>query len=476
LAVLLAYSALAAWLPPLDDELYYWCWSQQLQFSYFDHPPLIAYLIRGSTALFGNSVFAIRLPAVCASVVVVGVLWWFLRPRVLLPLVLCTPFFTFGAVLATPDSPLLLLWALYAVWLVRAQTRASVWVWILGGVLLGLGILGKYTMGLAVVAGFATFAFARPWREWYRGYAVHLAVAVVVASPILIHNVLHAFEPLQFQWAHSRGTPPAGFVSLAKFVGLQLLFFGALPFMVLVWAVRNWQSLMLDSRLRVCACLFVIPFAIFLAQSCRGTLEGNWSLVSYFTAWPLAAQWYATARERPRMRWGTRVAFAVPAAFVLFLAVHCVSPLAVVPVNADRVSRQASKLQIARELQAKLAAESDTTPLFVPYYQWTAILRWNRVDAEQLAVDSRRSHFTQTPVLHTKYERFYLFTDRPLNSAHFPGFAEPRCVAEFPMTVRGNPYGKFVLLEYSKSHARPERDNARAGQLALDRVASGSQR
>ena len=43
------YLILAALLPAADDEVYYWAWARPLQFSYYDHPPLTAYMIRLST-------------------------------------------------------------------------------------------------------------------------------------------------------------------------------------------------------------------------------------------------------------------------------------------------------------------------------------------------------------------------------------------------------------------------------------------
>ena len=100
--------ALAAWLPVADDELYYWCWSRDLQPSYFDHPPMIAYFIRASTAVFGDSPLAIRLPACLASTVVLGVVGNLCRPRTIVAWVALTPVFLPGAVLVTPDTPLLL--------------------------------------------------------------------------------------------------------------------------------------------------------------------------------------------------------------------------------------------------------------------------------------------------------------------------------------------------------------------------------
>ncbi|HEX4608290.1 MAG TPA: glycosyltransferase family 39 protein, partial [Urbifossiella sp.] len=119
------YLVLAAILPPADDELYYWCWSEHLQLSYYDHPPMTAYLIRAATTVFGDTLFAIRLPAVLSTLTVLGVVGYLTRPRSLLPLVLFTPLFTFGAVLVTPDTPLLMFWALYLLWLVKVHERLA---------------------------------------------------------------------------------------------------------------------------------------------------------------------------------------------------------------------------------------------------------------------------------------------------------------------------------------------------------------
>src|SRR6185436_14305326 len=107
------YAALATVLPPADDELYYWCWAQHLQLSYYDHPPMVAYLIRLSTSLFGNTVFALRLPAVVASVVAFGVIAELMKWKRFLWAAVLTPLFTFGAFLVTPDTPLILFWSLY---------------------------------------------------------------------------------------------------------------------------------------------------------------------------------------------------------------------------------------------------------------------------------------------------------------------------------------------------------------------------
>ena len=58
---------LAAVTPILPDETYYWEWSRRLAGGYFDHPPMIALLIRAGTAVFGVSAFGIRVVPVLAG-------------------------------------------------------------------------------------------------------------------------------------------------------------------------------------------------------------------------------------------------------------------------------------------------------------------------------------------------------------------------------------------------------------------------
>ncbi|HRN53316.1 MAG TPA: glycosyltransferase family 39 protein, partial [Gemmatimonadaceae bacterium] len=52
--------ALGASLPLVADEAYYWEWSRNLAYGYFDHPPAIAWLVAFGTALFGDTPLGVR--------------------------------------------------------------------------------------------------------------------------------------------------------------------------------------------------------------------------------------------------------------------------------------------------------------------------------------------------------------------------------------------------------------------------------
>lgn len=462
------YLVLAAILPAADDEVYYWSWARPLQFSYYDHPPLTAYFIRLSTDVFGDSIFSFRLPACLGAVFVIAVIARLSRPQSLLPGVLFTPLFTVGAVLITPDVPLLFCWAAYTWWLVEVHRRltptideskatATVshvpwWLWLIGGVALGSGVLGKYTMALAVPAGFVSFCMVpHLWRRWLAGYILHGLVAFVVASPILIHNIQHNFTPLLFQWQHSMGESRPGLRPFAEFIGVQLLLFGTLPFVLYPWVLWNFQHLCRNPRLRACACLYALPMTFFLYKATRAPLQGNWALVMFVSFWPLAAAWYESVRASRFWRWSTASAFIIPAVSVLVLVTHLIAPLPVVPIEGDRVNRQYAMNVVTHQIAETIRQRGEQLPVYTLTYQLTAWLRFQALDGRQIDQISRPSHFTQTPEHLTDVDRAYVVADRQLPQKFAEGFAAPEVIGTFPMIVRGQEIAHFQLLLYSRN-------------------------
>jgi 4-amino-4-deoxy-L-arabinose transferase-like glycosyltransferase len=459
-ALFVGYVALAGWLPPADDEIYYWCWAKNLQPSYFDHPPMTALLTRASISVFGDSVTAVRLPACVASVVVLGVLGWITRPRHLLAWVILTPIYTFGAVVLTPDTPLLLFWALYLGWLTWVHVRLDEGrpipfaVWLLGGLILGCDGLGKYTAVLAVPSGFLSFLLARgvPPIRWVPGYVFHGVVAGLMVVPVFAFNVEHDFAPMLYQLRHAAGDGGTGGVrSLLEFVGVQVLLFGTLPLLLLPWTWVNCRTLTADPRLRAAACLYAGPFTFFLVKAATGPLEGNWALASYLGFWPVAACWAERWVNSPARQWFVRATFAIPVGCVAVLAVHMIHPIPLLPPRHDRISRQWVKLEVA-ERAAELAKMAGR-PVYCPWYQWVALLRYYGADARQLDGVTRPSNFTLTPDV-PDADVVYIFTEGPLPPTALPEY-DPKfeLIENILLTVRGETTNQHQFLRFTR---RPE--------------------
>jgi len=54
----------AAFTPITFDEAYYWMWSKHLAGGYYDHPPMVALLIRLGTLIAGDTELGVRLVSI----------------------------------------------------------------------------------------------------------------------------------------------------------------------------------------------------------------------------------------------------------------------------------------------------------------------------------------------------------------------------------------------------------------------------
>ena len=137
-----------------SEEAQYWVWSRHLQLSYYSKPPMIAYLNRLSTDIFGNTVFGIRINALIAGILVSFVTFFLAyqlfknsKTALFAAIVTCIfPFLISISVCFSTDTPLILFWLCGLLFFWKALHTDKLLWWILFGVALGLGALSKYSM------------------------------------------------------------------------------------------------------------------------------------------------------------------------------------------------------------------------------------------------------------------------------------------------------------------------------------------
>jgi len=173
----------------LADEAYYWAWSRELALGYFDHPPLLAWLL----APWPAHPAAVRLPGWALTTAGGAALVSGSRQPVALAAILSVlpPLWLFGT-LATPDAPLLGLWMLA---LAAAQRGRLGLVGPLGA----LATLAKYP-GIAL----APLLWLARWRTATSSRAV--AAGAVAGIALLVPHgwwsFHHGHPALLFQAAH----------------------------------------------------------------------------------------------------------------------------------------------------------------------------------------------------------------------------------------------------------------------------------
>ncbi len=207
-------------VPLGNGEAYYFTWSRFLSWSYYDHPPLLAWIER-LTTLLSPSLAAIRLgPILCSAAF--GLLFHRLADRLFgaraafLSLILVTaiPVFLATSIVLNPEAPLAPLWVGYLLVLEGMRERDDTYRPLLAGALLGLAFLAKYTAVLLVPTTFLYLLLSAPARRWLRRPSLYAggAIALFVALPVLYWNVAHDWPTLHLHFVEraSVGLPVAG--------------------------------------------------------------------------------------------------------------------------------------------------------------------------------------------------------------------------------------------------------------------------
>jgi len=302
------------------QEAYYWLWSQRLDWSYYDHPPLASWTIAAFTGLLGSSERAIRLAAAFHSALFS--LFFFLTVRRLLggraallavALALVTPLFALGQVVITPDGPLLASWAAAMYFTLRALDEEDGRWLLLAGLATGLAALGKYTGWLLAPQIFLALLLDARGRRLLRSPWPYLGMALALAAfgPVVYWNARHGWVSFGFQFGHRASTlsSPSAMRTL-RFLGLQLLVPSPVLAVALVAAavaaLRRWR----EPEFRFAA-LFSLPaLALFAAVSPFAWVKGNWPAPAWPAAMAAAVALYVEqpGRWRALARWGVGVA------------------------------------------------------------------------------------------------------------------------------------------------------------------------
>jgi len=189
------------------DEFYYIACSKRLAAGYVDQPPLAMFLLAASRALFGVSQLGLRvLPAVSHALTVLlgGLIARRLGGRKTAVTLTClaaafAPIIIGHAGIYQMNAFSHLFWTLAAYLLVRIIDRSRPALWIILGIVMGLGLLNKidflwFGVGLAASLLLTDLRkhLATPWP-----YAA-AAVALLVFSPFIFWNIAHDFAHLDF--------------------------------------------------------------------------------------------------------------------------------------------------------------------------------------------------------------------------------------------------------------------------------------
>ena len=310
----------AAVTPLVPDEAYYWVWSRTLAAGYLDHPPMVALWIRAGTALIGASPLGVRLPGPVSAAL--GTLLVHDAAERMFPgrragltaalLLNATLIIGAGAVIMTPDTPLLFFWTLTLWAAARLAAGGSPRWWLAAGAGAGLALVSKYTaaflpVGLGLFLLIAKPAHIRRLEPW-----AGLLLAVALFSPVILWNADHAWAGFLRQGGRVGDWHPARAATfLAELVFGQIGL--ATPGVFVLCAAGMTISARKTVRGRAPAwtllAAFTIPaILVFFQHAVGDRVQGNWPAI----LWPAAVVAAAGLDADRWRRWiGPSVSFGL---------------------------------------------------------------------------------------------------------------------------------------------------------------------
>jgi hypothetical protein len=267
----------ARFTPLNNDEAYYWMYSKQLAWGYFDHPPMIALMIRIGYFFFHNEL-GVRLIVALSQLLAFSIIWLLIgkeqrkrKGNILLFFMVAAllPVCNIYGFISTPDAPLILFSAIFLLCYKRFLEDESWQNTLFLGISIAALMYSKYHGGL-------------------------LIVLVILSNPGLLKKIkfyIAAFLSLllffpHLLWQYSNGFPSVRYhlvervssfnpIHVPEYLASQLFFHNPYILVVLIWIMIKVRPKNLFDK----ALYFIIAgfFIFFFISSFRYRVEAQWT-------------------------------------------------------------------------------------------------------------------------------------------------------------------------------------------------------
>ncbi len=277
---------LAAVVPMTTDEAYHIEWARHLDWCYYDHPPMVAWLMRPFIVLFGENNVSVRAPGILA-----GILFCLIchklasemypgtrvagRSLVLAGLISIA---AIGSIGASTEVPLLMFCGLALLFFYRAVERGRMKDWVLAGVFLGLGFLSKFLAAGFLGAAFLYLVIPQENRRHLKtpGPWVAAGICAGLFLPVLLWNHANQWLTFKFHFVLRQGGLSFSPVTFLRYVGEQLVYLS--PVVLVVCVVGFFKGIRKYLEGKPAAAGKNELFLIFFA----GVPLGGFALISFF--------------------------------------------------------------------------------------------------------------------------------------------------------------------------------------------------
>lgn len=412
LGIILACRVVSLWFNNTElffDEAQYWVWGNEPAFGYFSKPPLLAWIIGLTTAVFGDSEFAIRLPSPFLHTATAAMVFlcarrlfdsrtgfWAALTYALLPAV------TLSSELISTDVPLLFFWSAALLAFLELEENDSRPAAVMLGLALGFGLMAKYAMiyFFICVVIYSLGVRERPHILGRRNFWIAAGIGLLILLPNLVWNAMNRFATVghtgeNIGWGH--GFP--NFSGLGEFLASQFGVMGPLLFGIYLAALFRLPREGMNRQQWFLIAFSAPILAIICFQALMSKAYANWAALTYVAGTILVADLIANRIPDWWLKASTGLHALVFAVFSVVVAFSQPGQLPL-PEDVRPFERTQGSTEIAGEARAMLAKEQYSAILvddrrmasLMSYYLRDArlpVLSWRSGEAP-------RDHFEMT--------------------------------------------------------------------------------
>lgn len=363
-----------------SDEAYYTLFSNQLAFGYFDHPPMIALIIRIGSFIFKNEL-GIRI----ISVILISTALFFIYKLADVDkpvLFLAAVFSIFGlnvlGFLALPDSPLLLSIVLFFLIYKRFLLKESLLNSILLGLIMSTMLYSKYH-GILIIL-FTVISNLRLLRS--EKFWLAAILGIILFIPHLLWQYNNDFVSVSYHF-FERSASYYEFSFTYEYLFGQILFYGPFAAIFMFFAAIKYKQSNLFDKALIWNLWGILIF--FLLSSLKGRVEVNWTLpiiiplliffLRYSVAKPVFTRWFYI--------------LAVPViVMIIMIRLEIIYP--VFNLNVDRIDDFRGHQEFGKEIIKK----SKGFPVITNSYQKAGLITfYTNTFVPSINVNGRRNQF-----------------------------------------------------------------------------------
>lgn len=295
------------------DEAYYWIYSQFPSWGYYDHPPMVAWLIKVGS-IFGHSELAVRFMFNVLGCGSIYYLWKITNQKNIKTFIALTLSLTLvqaSGFLALPDTGLLFFATLF-LYFVKGYIAQETSKNILGLIVsITLLFYSKYH-GLAVVL-FTAFAYPAFFKR--KSFWLVVASVIVLYLPHMYWQYSQEFVTFKFH-LFGRGEKVFDVDNMLNYLSSQIVLFGIFNLFILIALVKkvdlkdNWERILFVNVFGFLILLFFVSF--------RNQIEANWTVTATMASVPL---FILLLEKKPILNKWVKISCLLPTAIILSLRV-----------------------------------------------------------------------------------------------------------------------------------------------------------